>query len=724
MWCKLAHPQHAGVQTTLATAMRALNFIQRGLTLPAATPCPPSNAIYNPSPPSLASTASCSPRCLPPAPTPLHHSSSPYLLHHHRRLSLCSAAFTSHSGSTAIPSATAAASTCAPVAPASAATASAVTPLRFRSGRRRMTALERAAAAAHDALAEAHAAAAAAAAAAAPAKGAASTVKGAAASRGATVAAVGAAPGVTPRQKDFGTRPRAASVAAAAASRTAAAGPLAMTEGGFGDGAEEEQEREEGEEEMGQEERQAVERRRRFVGQLQGVPHVVSAAEHLGSARKRAAKVAPSAGIKNAAEKERNRAARRLDTLMQALAVPLGRYVAAFPQPDRLHPFERELLALTVGEAAYCGALQRVERLRKAVQEVGKGAASRAAQAPNKAAATAASEEGVAALEAVFSAGARHVDALKEVAKQLRSLPSLDPSLPTLALVGAPNVGKSSLVNILSSGTPEVCNYPFTTRSIKMGHFYLDAQKHQVTDTPGLLRRPDAARNRMERLTLAALGCLDAAVVVFVADLTGECGTGVADQWAIRRELQSRFPGRPWIDVLSKSDMLEDVFAAADELIRKRQATGSDERPTGQWPMQPSLASADRQQQQTVTTEAMRSSGSSKPQEEEEVKGEGVKEGPRQEHRKEQDEEEEVESAVEVAARLTHAVRISSLTHDGIPQLQLAIIRTLRARQAAQQQQMLQQQQQAAQARALAQQQLGQQGEQRQGLPVVTFFSP
>lgn len=49
-----------------------------------------------------------------------------------------------------------------------------------------------------------------------------------------------------------------------------------------------------------------------------------------------------------------------------------------------------------------------------------------------------------------------------------------------LALVGAPNVGKSSLVQILSSGQPEVCNYPFTTRSVKMGHFYVDSQKHQV----------------------------------------------------------------------------------------------------------------------------------------------------------------------------------------------------------------------------------------------------
>ena len=52
--------------------------------------------------------------------------------------------------------------------------------------------------------------------------------------------------------------------------------------------------------------------------------------------------------------------------------------------------------------------------------------------------------------------------------------------MPQVALVGAPNVGKSSLVQALSSGLPEVCDYPFTTRSVKMGHFYVDGRRHQV----------------------------------------------------------------------------------------------------------------------------------------------------------------------------------------------------------------------------------------------------
>ncbi|PIA65293.1 hypothetical protein AQUCO_00100637v1 [Aquilegia coerulea] len=73
----------------------------------------------------------------------------------------------------------------------------------------------------------------------------------------------------------------------------------------------------------------------------------------------------------------------------------------------------------------------------------------------------------------------------------LRAVPVVDLETPTLCLVGAPNVGKSSLVRILSTGKPEVCNYPFTTRGILMGHITVNYQRFQVTDTPGLLRRCD-----------------------------------------------------------------------------------------------------------------------------------------------------------------------------------------------------------------------------------------
>lgn len=56
---------------------------------------------------------------------------------------------------------------------------------------------------------------------------------------------------------------------------------------------------------------------------------------------------------------------------MKELTVPLGKYGKSFPPPARLHPFERALLALTVGEQRYVDSLQRVDNLRKTLLEVG-----------------------------------------------------------------------------------------------------------------------------------------------------------------------------------------------------------------------------------------------------------------------------------------------------------------------------------------------------------------
>jgi nucleolar GTP-binding protein len=307
------------------------------------------------------------------------------------------------------------------------------------------------------------------------------------------------------------------------------------------------------------------------TGAFQRLPMVSPSREIIESAVRRAERVGGNKKLKNEAARAKNRAARQLDGLMKELAAPLGTYERGFPRRSRLHPFENALLELTVGSASYDRAVTRVTALRKASVEVAKGYAARAGKAANKRDALALQAEGFARVEAIFNRGADAVDELKELAKSLRRLPVVDPRLPTVALVGAPNVGKSSLVQLLSSGLPEVQNYPFTTRSIKMGHFYVDGRRHQVTDTPGLLRRPDEDRNAMERLTLASLQYLPTAVL-FVADLTGECGTSVADQWAIRAELRERFEGKPWLDVLSKADLLEEEFDEADNRNRANNA--------------------------------------------------------------------------------------------------------------------------------------------------------
>lgn len=49
-----------------------------------------------------------------------------------------------------------------------------------------------------------------------------------------------------------------------------------------------------------------------------------------------------------------------MDTLMKELSVPLTRYIGGFPRFSRLHPFEKALLQLTVGQANYESVLTKV----------------------------------------------------------------------------------------------------------------------------------------------------------------------------------------------------------------------------------------------------------------------------------------------------------------------------------------------------------------------------
>ncbi|PIN09980.1 hypothetical protein CDL12_17438 [Handroanthus impetiginosus] len=302
------------------------------------------------------------------------------------------------------------------------------------------------------------------------------------------------------------------------------------------------------------------------VGAFQKLPMVMPAVDIFYSALRKAKRISPTKGIANAAKRERNRGAKQLDALMKELAVPLRMYKENFPNKRNLHPYERSLIELTLGDGNYEEVLSKVDNLRKTLVSVGKEHASLCAKSLSKREAEERLSEGMKKIEEIFNREGKAVDELLNIAKTLRAMPVVDLETSTLCLVGAPNVGKSSLVRLLSTGKPEVCNYPFTTRGILMGHITLSFQNFQVTDTPGLLRRDDEDRNNLEKLTLAVLTHLPTAVL-YVHDLSGECGTSPSDQFIIYKEIKERFGDHLWLDVVSKCDLLSDspvVFITED----------------------------------------------------------------------------------------------------------------------------------------------------------------
>ncbi|KAI4379497.1 hypothetical protein MLD38_005785 [Melastoma candidum] len=311
------------------------------------------------------------------------------------------------------------------------------------------------------------------------------------------------------------------------------------------------------------------------LGAFQKLPMVMQSVDILSSAMRKARRVSPTKGIANIAKRERNKGAKQLDSLMKELAAPLKVYIEKFPDKKGLHPYERSLIELTLGDGNYEEVIRRVDSLRKKVVSVGKEHASLCAKSLSKREAEERLNQGTCKLEEIFHREGKAVDELVNIAKTLRAMPVVQLETPTLCLVGAPNVGKSSLVRLLSSGKPEICNYPFTTRGVLMGHIVMNHQRFQVTDTPGLLSRSDEKRNNLEKLTLAVLSHLPTAIL-YVHDLSGECGTSPSDQCMIYKEIRRRFKEHLWLDVVSKCDLLQGspvIFASEENDIDDSEVT-------------------------------------------------------------------------------------------------------------------------------------------------------
>ena len=84
-----------------------------------------------------------------------------------------------------------------------------------------------------------------------------------------------------------------------------------------------------------------------------------------------------------------------------------------------------------------------------------------------------------------------------------------------IALAGAPNTGKSALLRALTHATPEVADYPFTTRAPLPGMMLFEDVQIQLVDLPPLDAEhgeswvPQAVRNADAVLLVVDLGAVD-----------------------------------------------------------------------------------------------------------------------------------------------------------------------------------------------------------------------
>ena len=133
-----------------------------------------------------------------------------------------------------------------------------------------------------------------------------------------------------------------------------------------------------------------------------------------------------------------------------------------------------------------------------------------------------------------------------------------------VALVGFPNVGKSTLISRISAAKPKIADYPFTTLEPNLGVVRLDeGDEFVVADIPGLIEGASEGRGLGHQF----LRHIERArVLVVLLDLAATAEHGPAEQERILiQELAGYRPelvDRPRILVGSKADIADPERAA------------------------------------------------------------------------------------------------------------------------------------------------------------------
>jgi len=130
--------------------------------------------------------------------------------------------------------------------------------------------------------------------------------------------------------------------------------------------------------------------------------------------------------------------------------------------------------------------------------------------------------------------------------------------LPVIALVGRPNVGKSTLYNVLTrSRDALVADYPGLTRDRKYGHGQFNEKNYILIDTGGLSGEAEELDEQMARQTLLAID--EANIVLLMVD--GRGGITAADESIAR---QIRRLGKNIHLVINKTDGIDVQTAESD----------------------------------------------------------------------------------------------------------------------------------------------------------------
>ena len=260
----------------------------------------------------------------------------------------------------------------------------------------------------------------------------------------------------------------------------------------------------------------------------------------------------------------------RIVVLADNMVEKLVDIVNQFPWINDIHPFYIELCDLIGNIDRIRKILGRIDGISNQIREIERDQLIKLSQTDHPMEMAKIRREAGGRFVSLVKRAQGDVKFLIKTITKLKSIPDFNTAYPTIVVAGAPNVGKSSLVEAISSGSPEIGEYPFTTKQIIFGHRDFGFIKTQMVDTPGLLDRPFSERNLIERQSIASIRYI-ADIIVFMFDTSKDAAISPKEQLNLLEDISKEFGNTPIIRVLNKIDILsEDQISQAKEVFNSQ----------------------------------------------------------------------------------------------------------------------------------------------------------